>query len=330
MKGFFDFFLRKKRLFLFTERLSVLVSSGNSLQKSLFIMGKLKTHDIRLNQLASFLHKSLLEGTKFSVALSLIPFLKVPSWYISFISVAEECGALGAVLLYLQKNLEHEKCSGEKFVQVVAYPAFVVFLTGIAGILSVFYVLPSFSLVFGGETQKIQNEAIETMIFADFFLMLAFVSLVLLAKKIFSVSACVNVFRSISFLSENSVPIFLSLSCSFAFSEKDKRVSLALLETEKRLLEGEKIDSCFGESFFAAGLKNEGLLLFENLSLSQETGKNDGFERTAKNLESKSERLEKIFMSVVQPTLIFMAAIYICLILKTAFLPFITNFGGLF
>jgi len=329
MKGIFDFLFYKKRLYLFTERLSLLVCGGNSLQKALFVISRINGRDIKINHIGSFLHKSLLEGTKFSVAMSLSPFLKVPEWYVSFISVAEECGLLSPLLLYLKKLLEHEKSANEKLFSALIYPLLVVLLTFLAGAVSVFYFLPSFSAFWDGEIEEVLQEAIKTMIFADFFLIFSFAAIVVFMKKIVSCSPCVNVFRTIAFLSENSVPIFHSLSCSFAFSGKNKRLSLALLEIKNRLLEGENVAQCFGECFVKSGFKNEGLLLSENLALCEQTGKSDGFERTALFLETEAERNEKIFLSCLQPLLLFLAAIYVTLILKTAFLPYITNFGGL-
>ena len=139
MKAIFDFTGSEKRLLVFTERLSELVLSGCSLQKSLYVMGKMRFRDIRLNRTASFLHKTLLAGTKFSIAMSLAPDIKLPEWYAAFISVSEECGRLGPVLLYLKKLLEHKRSADEKFYTAIIYPVLVVLFVMLGGLLSVFY-----------------------------------------------------------------------------------------------------------------------------------------------------------------------------------------------
>jgi type II secretory pathway component PulF len=174
MKGLFNIFIGKKRLFLFTERLSELISSGCPLQKSLYIISRLNSRDLKINQTASFLHKAILSGTKFSVAISLAPFIKVPEWYASFILASEECGSLPGILDYLKKMLGHEKMAGEKFFSALAYPLLVIILASAAGFFSVFFFIPAFQGFLGGEAEGIKSNAVKTMLYGDIFLMLVF------------------------------------------------------------------------------------------------------------------------------------------------------------
>ncbi|MBR0496323.1 MAG: type II secretion system F family protein [Treponema sp.] len=332
MNGFFDFLSRKKRLACFTERLSELVSSGISIQKSLEILGRISSTDRKLAEFCSSVGKSLCGGTKFSVAVSMSPLVKAPSWYISYISVAEECGAVAEVLLHLKKLLLHESESLEKFVSAVAYPFFVVILTAVSGFFSVKLLLPEFSGLFGGDGKtaaEIQSEAMSAMIYADFVLLAVFILFVWLSLRILRASPCLSVLKTMDFLSRHSLPTLSAVNCAFAFSEKDRKIAFALLSVRNELLEGAKIASCFGKCFSDAGFKKEGLLLSENLSLCEQTGRNDGFKNTADYISAKNERTEKIFLASVQPLLLFFAAAYMTLILKTAFLPYITNIGGI-
>ena len=332
MNGFFDLLSRKKRLASFTERLSELVSSGISIQKSLEILGRLSSSDRKLAEFCSSVGKALCGGTKFSVAVSMSPLVKAPAWYISYISVAEECGAVTEVLLHLKKLLRHESDSMEKFVSAVAYPLFVVILTALSGFFSVKFFLPEFSGLFGTDGKgaaEIQSEAMRAMIYADIVLLAVFVLFVWLSLRILRVSPCLSVLKTMDFLCRHDLPTLSAVNCAFAFSEKDRKISFALLSVRNELLEGEKIASCFGRCFSEAGFKKEGMLLSENLSLCEQTGRNDGFKNTADYIAAKNERMEKAFLACVQPILLLLASAYITLILKTAFLPYITNFGGI-
>ncbi len=328
MRGFFEIVTKKKRLLYFTERLSELLSSGLSLQKSLYLLGKMKFRDIRMNQLASFLQKALFNGTKFSVALKMAPFISVAEWYSAFITVAEESGEIALILEHLTWSLVREKLISQKLFEALLYPCFVILMTALAGFFSVFYFLPSFNPLFGENAGEIQDKAVRTMIFGDFFLAFSFALLIFLARKILSPSPCTNVIKTMAFLSESSVSTMASLSCALAIAARKRKIASALLEVKNCLLDGEKIADCFGKCFEKAGFIHEGIVLAENLMLSQETGRGDGFSRTYAYFTERQEKGERLFFSLLQPLLLTVAAVYLLLIMKSAFLPYITSFGG--
>lgn len=329
MRGFYEIVTKKKRLCYFTERLSELLSSGLSLQKSLYLLGKMNFRDIRMNQLASFLQKALFNGTKFSVALKMAPFVSVGDWYSAFITVAEESGGIASILEHVKNILAREKMISQKVFEALLYPCLVIFLTAFAGFFSVFYFLPSFSVFFGENAVEIKENAVQTMLLGDVFLAISFFLLVFLARKILSSSPCTNVIKTMAFLSEASVPTMATVSCAFAVAGRNRKISVALLEVKNSLLDGEKIADCFGKCFEKAGFIHEGIVLSENLMLSQETGRGDGFSKTYAYFRERQEKGERLFFSVLQPLLLFVSAFYLVLILKSAFLPYITNFGGL-
>lgn len=324
MNGFC--FSKGKLLFSLTDSLSELVSGGVSLQNGLSLLSE---RNSLLGECARFLHKSLSDGMAFSVALSVAPVLSVPDWYAAYISVAEECERLAPILSHVKSLLAHEKKTREKILSLLAYPCLVIFLTAAAGALSVFYFLPSFAPLFGENCAQIHGEAVKAMLGADFLLFCAFVLLVWVARKMLSSAPCLNVIQTMAFLSEHSVPTLHALSCAFAFVGREKNLAFALLSVRNRLLDGEKLCECFGSCFEKAGFKKEGRILSEFLYLCEQTGKQNGFARSACLLEAQNERREKILLASLQPVLLLLAAFYITVILKTAFLPYLTTFGGL-
>ncbi|WP_294429789.1 type II secretion system F family protein [uncultured Treponema sp.] len=321
-------FSKSQRLLDLTSHLSELISSGLSLQNSLEILGKIDFEDEKVSKIAVFLHDSLLLGVKFSFALETSPDLKVPSWYLDFITVAENCGNLGAVLFYLKGLLLHGKECREKVLGALLYPGFVFLLTAFAGFISVVFVLPSFSSIFPNEIIE-RDEAIASMLRSDFLLGTAFVMLLIFVKKNLAPEPCVNILRTMDFLLANSVPTLAAVSCALAFTGGKKKLSKALVGVKKRLLDGEAVADCFSSCFEDAGFKKEGRLLSVNLALCEETGEKKGFGKTADYLASRKMRREKMILSSVQPILLILSGIYVTLILKTAFLPYITNIGGI-
>lgn len=322
-------FSNKKRLYAFTEKLAELTDSGIPLHKSFEIIAKNCRNDRKIKSASEFLNKRLLEGTKFSVALKMMTCMTVPDWYAAYIMVAEECGCIRPILLYLKKLLENQNSDSEKFFDALIYPCLVCLLTALAGFFSVFYFLPSLAMLFSENVEQIQAQAARTMVLADIFLFAAFSCIALFMKKLCMPSSCLGVLRAMAFLTENSVPTLSAVSCAFAFVGRKKTLALALLSIRKNLLEGIKLSECFGAAFLKAGFKTEGVILAENLAIDQESGRANGFEKTAAFLARRNERRAKLFFSLLQPTLLFIASVYITLILNTAFMPYLTNFGGL-
>ena len=317
----------KARLYAFTDSLWELVSSGISLQKSLELMKKSCAKDAKVRENSGFLLKSLLDGVQFSLALEMSPAIHFPDWYCAFIGISEECGNLPHVLFYLKNFLKKEKMKHEKIVSALVYPVTVFLLTVIAGFLSVCYVLPSGSLIFEN-ADEIKAEAIRMMLLADIGMFCAFILIFLSVKHALLENPCTRIFRAMAFLSREHVPTLSAVSCVFRFASQDKKSAAALLSAKSSLLNGSHLSECFGSCFEQSGFKAEGLLLSENLSLDEATGNNSGFEKTVSVLESRQEKREKLVLSLLQPALLCSVAVYITLILKTAFLPYLTNFGG--
>ncbi|MBP3771248.1 MAG: type II secretion system F family protein [Treponema sp.] len=329
MKQFFSFFSGRRRLLFFTERLSELLSSGISLQKSLGILETLPCSDPEFTCSCVTLKEYVSGGSAFSAAIRLLPSLPAPDWYIAYISVAEECACIVPVLEHLLHLLRREKENTEKLIAALCYPLFILLLTGCAGFFSVFYFLPGMLPLFGEKAASIRNEALYVMMRADCMLVLAFMLLAICARNCFRMDPCIAVFRTMAFLTEQAVPTLSAVSCAFAFCARDKKISAALLAVRSELLEGERISACFGRCFQKSGFKKEGFLLSEHLSLCEETGRKNGFEKTADYIAAKKTGAEKVFLAVLQPSLLALSSLYITLILKTAFLPYITQLGDL-
>ena len=320
--------LKNTFILSFTEKVNELVSSGLSLQKSFLLLEKISGEKKELSLLCNFLHTSLAQGKRLSVALAMNRYLAFPDWYLAYITVAEECGCINQVLAHLIENLQKRSGQVAKCIDSLLYPLSVVLLTALAGFLSVFFLLPSFYYATGGNCHD-RSEQLSAMLMADFFLFSFFMLLLLAGKKVFAERTIHSVISAIAFLTERNLPTIYGVKCAFVFSEKDKKIASALHEIQQRLFRGEKTSSSFADCFSKNGYRREGLLLAENLLLGEQTGSSVAFKKTAEILRKRQLRREKAFLSMLQPLIFFAIAVYSGSILKVSLLPFITDFGGI-
>ncbi len=142
------FALRSSRseLLTFTTELSVLLSAGLPLDRSLNILSEISESKEMKNTVQSIL-KSIREGSSFSDALAKHPKL-FPRLYISMIRAGEAGGVLDVVLDKLNEFLESAKELKEHVLSALIYPALLIVAGGVSIIILLTYVLPKFSVIF--------------------------------------------------------------------------------------------------------------------------------------------------------------------------------------
>ncbi len=319
--------LNEKSLIVFTEALEELLSGEIPLSKSLEIISETRNFGKKVCLAASEILKNLNGGSCFFVALRKCSQLFFPVWYLSFISCSEKMGELNFIVKNILAILHKQSKNREKFFSLLIYPVFVALLAFFGGVFA-FHFLSDFSSNFYPDG----NSGLKTF-FACFFPALSFLFssyffLFLLMRKTFCQNSSFFVFQSLAFLSERSVPVLECIKSCFSFTESSRKLEIALILTEERILSGWKISESFSKSFKEKGFKSEALLLDLNLSLCQLTGKNDGFSKIAKALDEKFVKREKRFLGILQPVLMFITAIYLWLLLKDIFLPMVMGIGG--
>ncbi len=140
--------LRSSRgdLLTFTTELSVLLSAGLPLDRSLNILSEISESKEMKNIVQSIL-KSIREGSSFSDALSRHPRV-FPRLYVNMTRAGEAGGVMDVVLDKLSEFLESAKELKEHIVSAMIYPAILTVAGGASIIILVTYVLPKFSLIF--------------------------------------------------------------------------------------------------------------------------------------------------------------------------------------
>lgn len=124
--------LSHTQLYLFTEQLAHLLTSGMTLDEALGILEKRLKHP-RLNSLARELHQALVDGRSLSQALRDYPRIFSPL-YVNMVSAGEASGALSDILRRLVTHLSELKALRDRVQQALVYPSLLV-LVGIGLIL---------------------------------------------------------------------------------------------------------------------------------------------------------------------------------------------------
>ncbi|MDY2844090.1 MAG: type II secretion system F family protein [Treponema sp.] len=319
--------LNENSLLLFTAALEELLSGGIPLSKSLKTIFETKPLGKKVCFVADEIFQNLNSGSSFFVALKKCSQVIFPAWYLAFIECSEKSGKLNLIVKNILVILQKKKANNEKFASSLVYPVFVAILALFGGFFA-FHFLSDFSsgLYFDGKNAL--KSSFETFFPAMIFLFSSYFCVFLLMKKILPLNPAILVFQSLAFLSKNSVPIVECVKSCFSFAEKSRKLESTLILTEERILSGWKISESFSKSFEENGLKNEARLLKLNLSLCQMTGKNDGFSKVARSLEEKSAKRAERFLGILQPSLMFITAFYLWLLLKDIFLPVFMGIGG--
>lgn len=325
-----DLYLNEKSsVLLFTRALSELLSAKIPLAKALETLAEIDGIGEKVRSAAFEISESLAVGSSFYVSLKRVSCINFPDWYLSFSECSEKTGKLPELFEALTKILEKQNDDRNRFLSALAYPVFVACASIAFGFFA-FHFSSGLAAGFSADGKIVENSIWLSFFPGIIFLFLCYFSVFVLMNRIFSGNLMIFIFKSISFLIENSVPLLEALNSCFSFADKNKKIEAALLITIKRIKSGEDFSESFSKSFFEAGLKNESRILDLNLSVCRLTGKNDGFLKIAELLEKKrNSRIEK-FLSVLQPFLMLVTAVFLWLLIKETFLPVITGFGGEF
>lgn len=318
----------EKDVLLFTSALFELVSAKISVSDALKTLSEIGGIGEKVRLAAMEISENLGKGSGLYSSLEQVSSVKFPRWYLSFVSVSENSGEFSLTLFQLKEILEKKSAVKAELVSAAAYPVFVALCAFFFGIIA-FHFLPDFQPEFLQTSEFKMKSAFGSLFWPVLFLLASYFCIFFVMKKNFGGNSLILVFKSLSFLSENSVPVLDALKNCFCFSENDKNLEQALLIAEERIERGEKISESFSKSFLEAGFKNVSRILDLNLSVCEKNGKNDGFSKTCKILEEKRNKRIKKFLSLLNPILMFITALYLWLILQKTFLPVISGLGGI-
>ena len=109
--------------------------------------------------------------------------------------------------------------------------------------------------------------------------------------------------------------------------EKNERLCDAVLGIRENLLRGEPVEKAFSDRLEEAGFSSAAQIVSAELSMAQFGGEKNVFERTAKLLGQKTEKLRASVLSCEQPVLLCCAAVYMLILLKNTLMPYLIGLG---
>ncbi|HOE19168.1 MAG TPA: type II secretion system F family protein [Syntrophorhabdaceae bacterium] len=146
LRGKIGFKRSRADLLTFTAELSVLLSAGLPIDRSLNILSEVSEEKEMKKTIQSIL-KSIREGGSFSDALQKHP-RSFPRLYVNMIRAGEAGGVLDIVLDKLNEFLESAKELKDSILSAMIYPAILSITGGISIIILLTLVLPKFSVIF--------------------------------------------------------------------------------------------------------------------------------------------------------------------------------------
>lgn len=298
---------------LFTSSLAELTSSGVPLKQSLKILCSIETVPNQVEKTSESIYKKLEEGISFSAAVSSCEQISVPEWYKNFLFTAEESGIVSDTLLWLSEELEQQSDNHSKIVSSLMYPAIVIILTFLCGLIlsSLFH---------------FQHELFKSLVYGNTFLVICAVAVFFVVKKVIDGNPVTKFVKALSYLTDASVPLAKAVKCAIPVSQKKEKLSQCAACICLDLAAGKKADAAFLSQFDTFGFKKEAKIISLYLSLAQEESKSSAFKQSFKLLKKHDEKITSEVVSCIQPLMLCIAALYMAIILNHAVVPLL--YGG--
>src|SRR4029077_16038470 len=131
------------QLLVFTEQSAHLLQAGMTLDESLSILER-RVKQPRVQQMTHSLHQALVDGRRFSQALSELPRI-FPPLYVNLVAAGEASGALPQILLRVVKHLMQAKELRDRVQQALIYPAFLALAGAVLITIFITFMVPQLS-----------------------------------------------------------------------------------------------------------------------------------------------------------------------------------------
>lgn len=332
--------LPKAFLLAFTQELAHLLHAGLPLYDSLQTIEEKyqrhKAHPILLD-----LADHLKEGHALSTALKRYPKI-FDSIYLSMVGVAEHTGNLAEVFAQLAQLIERQHKLKKQIVSAIAYPAFL-FCFCLSVALGLFlFVIPTMKELFDGKILHPMTTcviAISNWLCAHFstlgLTLLAALGALLffwkrgngrhylylfcikvpLIKTLLLHSALVRLCRALTMLLGAGVPLLEALHL-IKVVVKNPLLEASLIETEKRIVRGERLSYAFKESGHIPSL------VVRLVAISEETGKmQEAFGHLCAIYSEEVEKHLSHLTTFLQPLLLITLGMIVGLVVLSILLP---------
>jgi general secretion pathway protein F/type IV pilus assembly protein PilC len=350
--NYFNFFkkeIKNELLYSFSRELSMYLSSGNTLLKSLNIIKQNYKNNKKMNNFFEYLIYELKDGSTFYNSLKNQKEYKISNYYLETIKISEENGILPEVLLELSKFLKKQDSLDKEIKTALTYPIFMFFISFFMISFMLTFIVPEITKVFNNNNQKLPDSTQFVIFMGDFFssyyifiFLFIFISLLsyflLLKNKKFKFlkdtfilkipffgnlilkSELIRFSYIISLLSKSSMNYSAIINLSNK-TFKNLKLKNIFEEASKEVIEGKN---------FSLALKNksENIInknFIQNIILAEETSE---LEKVYTNihelyLEENSDKIKK-FLVLLEPILMLIVGSSVGFIVISMLLPIFT------
>ena len=314
----------RKNKMKFTEVLQELICKNNcGLKNALFIMSKNTSLNNKTVTLAATnIYTALFNGSSFSNALKVCPFIEFGKDYISFIGFSERCGNLNKTLDFLKEKLKRDNENYIKLKEASIYPIFVICLSVVAAI--ILYSYSSSLLSWNQENPEMVQQLYSSLTLSFSFLILfCFIAFSVL-KKTLGTNKLYEAFLATGFLVKGGE--------SLANAVNDA-VNILGYETK----EGQLFANAGEKLSYGIGLKDSFALNSNRIFHKSEIedaffyaensgGENEIFEKIALWLNSRDEKRRTICFKLIEPFFLTGTGIFLMVFLMNSVLPLLTDY----
>lgn len=313
---------RRNRL-KFTQNLWDLIELKKcGLKNALYIMSKNGSQKNKIISLsAANLYAALYNGSSFSNALKVCPFIEFGKDYISFISFAERSGKIEKTLGFLKEKLERNEQNLEKIKEASIYPAFVIILAVIAGI--TLYLYSSSLLSRERDNPQMIQQLYSSLILSFSFLLLFCLIAFAVLKKTLGTNKLYEAFLATGFLVKAGESLANAVSNAVNILGYDTKEGQLFADAGEKLSYGLSVKNAFSLNAKEMG---RGVEIEEAFFYAENSGgENELFDKIALCLNARDEKRRTICFKLIEPFFLTGTGIFLLVFLMNSVLPLLTD-----
>lgn len=313
---------RRNRL-KFTQNLWDLIELKKcGLKNALYIMSKNGSQKNKIISLsAANLYAALYNGSSFSNALKVCPFVEFGKDYISFISFAERSGKIEKTLGFLKEKLERNEQNLEKIKEASIYPVFVIILAVTAGI--TLYLYSSSLLSRERDNPQMIQQLYSSLILSFSFLLLFCLIAFAVLKKTLGTNKLYEAFLATGFLVKAGESLANAVSNAVNILGYDTKEGQLFADAGEKLSYGISVKNAFSLNAKEMG---RGVEIEEAFFYAENSGgENELFDKIALCLNARDEKRRTICFKLIEPFFLTGTGIFLLVFLMNSVLPLLTD-----
>jgi type II secretory pathway component PulF len=289
------------------------------------VIASLKGVPQAVKDAAAEISAMLLSGYRFSSACTACSVAEFSEQDISLLLCAEETGNFARAFRFLATEKKRKKQGVSRLLTSALYPLIVVLLVVVGSaaiLLCAEMLLPLASSTL--DNTEYRAGVRFGFASANLFLCVVIAGFVYAARKILEATTLHQVFLLLDFLCSSGIDLPRAVTCAIGGISGDHKLAASLSHMLSDLRNGIP----FVTAFLSAPVFP--LAVRYQLELASLGGKHEViFAHIAEALGERDEKRRTIFIQIAEPVMLCTAGIYMLILLQTAIMPLITNYGVL-